>query len=37
VRLTYRYPPNPQVFRSMYLELLAKPLFQPELARRQSS
>ena len=31
VRLTYRYPPNPQVFRSMYLELLAKPLFQPEL------
>jgi choline dehydrogenase-like flavoprotein len=31
VRLSYRFPPNPQVFRSMYLYLLAKPHFRPEL------
>jgi len=31
IRLSYRFPPNPLAFRAMYLNLLAKPLFRPEL------
>jgi choline dehydrogenase-like flavoprotein len=31
VRLSYRFPPDPQVFRAMYLDLLTRPRFQPEL------
>jgi choline dehydrogenase-like flavoprotein len=30
-RLIYRFPPDPQLFRTAYLDLLAKPLFHPEL------
>jgi choline dehydrogenase-like flavoprotein len=31
VRLQYRFPDNPQVFVSMYFDLLPRPLFTPEL------
>ncbi len=31
VRLTYQFPPDPQVFRAMYFDLLTKPRFHPEL------
>jgi choline dehydrogenase-like flavoprotein len=31
VRASYRFPPDPQVFRAMFLDLLTHPRFQPEL------
>jgi GMC oxidoreductase len=31
VRLSYRFPPDPQLFRSRYLDLLTRPSFHPEL------
>ena len=31
MRLSYQFPPNPKIFRTMYVDLLTNPRFQPEL------